>query len=75
MSHCIKKHQILVRVMIGQDVPAVHRLLNQLGAPESTVEDVRTICSMAGSLERCIADHLVLVRRRLEAWLESKGVL
>jgi GNAT superfamily N-acetyltransferase len=31
MSHCFKEDQILVRVMIGQDVPAVHRLLNQLG--------------------------------------------
>jgi hypothetical protein len=43
--------------------------------PESMVEDVRTICSGAGSLERCVADHLALVRRRLEVWLESKGVL
>jgi uncharacterized protein DUF4037 len=59
--------------------PGEKRLLahveNLRSAPESTVEDVRTICSSAGSLERCIADHLVLVRRRLEAWLESKGVL
>jgi predicted nucleotidyltransferase len=44
-------------------------------APESMVEDVRTVCATAGSLERCVADHLVVVRRRLEAWLESKGLL
>jgi hypothetical protein len=59
--------------------PGEKRLLAHVetlpSAPESMVEDVRTICSRAGSLERCIADHFVLVRRRLEAWLESKGVL
>ena len=44
-------------------------------APESVFEDLRIICSGAGSLERCIADHLVLTRHRLEDWLESKGVL
>jgi predicted nucleotidyltransferase len=59
--------------------PGEKRLLAHVeklpSAPQSMVEDVRTICSRAGSMERCIADHLVLVRRRLEAWLESKGVL
>jgi hypothetical protein len=59
--------------------PGEKRLLAHVeklpSAPESMVEDVRTICSRAGSLQRCIVDHLVLVRRRLEAWLESKGVL
>jgi predicted nucleotidyltransferase len=59
--------------------PGEKRLLAHVeklpSAPESMVEDVRTICSRAGSLERCIADHLVLVRRRLQAWLESKGAL
>ena len=44
-------------------------------APDSTVEDVRTICSGAVNLERCIADHLGPVRRRLEVWLAGKGVL
>jgi hypothetical protein len=44
-------------------------------SPELMVEDVRTICATAGSLERCVAHHLALVRHRLEAWLESKGVL
>jgi hypothetical protein len=37
--------------------------------------DVRTICSGAVNLERCIADHLGLVRRRLEVWLTGKDVL
>ena len=59
--------------------PGEKRLLahveNLPSSPESMVEDVRTICSGAGSLERCIANHLVLVRRRLEAWLKSRGVL
>ena len=59
--------------------PGEKRLLAHVeklpSTPESMVEDVRTICSRAGSLQRCIVDHLVLVRRRLEAWLESKGVL
>src|SRR4029077_20393485 len=54
--------------------PGEKRLLAHVeklpSASESMVEDVRTICSRAGSLERCIADHLVLVRRRLQAWLE-----
>jgi predicted nucleotidyltransferase len=44
-------------------------------APESMVEDVRTTCSRAGSLERCIADHLVPMRRRLEVWLAGTSVL
>jgi Domain of unknown function (DUF4037) len=44
-------------------------------APESMLQDVRAICAAAGSLERCVADHLVVARRRLEVWLESKGVL
>jgi hypothetical protein len=44
-------------------------------APESAAEDVRTICAAAGSLERCVAHYLFLVRRRLECWLESKGAL
>jgi hypothetical protein len=51
------------------------RLETLSNAPESICEDVRTICAAAGSLEHCVADHLVLVRRRLEAWLESKGAL
>jgi hypothetical protein len=59
--------------------PGEKRLLAQLeklpSAPVSTVEDVRTICSGAVNLERCIADHLGLVRRRLEVWLTGKGVL
>ena len=59
--------------------PGEKRLLAQLeklpSAPVSTVEDVRTICSGAVNLERCIADHLGLVRRRLEAWLTGKGAL
>jgi predicted nucleotidyltransferase len=57
--------------------PGEKRLLAHVeklpNAPESVGEDVRTICAAAGSLERCVADHLVLVRCRLEAWLESKG--
>jgi hypothetical protein len=36
---------------------------------------LRIICSEAGSLERCIADHLALVRWLLEAWLTGKGIL
>ena len=43
--------------------------------PESMIEDVRTSCSQAGGLERCVADHLILMRRRLEAWLEREGVV
>ena len=43
--------------------------------PESMIEDVRTSCSQAGRLERCVADHLILMRRRLEVWLEHEGVL
>jgi hypothetical protein len=39
------------------------------------IEDVRTSCSEAGGLERCVADHLILMRRRLEAWLEREGVV
>jgi hypothetical protein len=59
--------------------PGEKRLLVHLeqlpSAPESVIEDVRTICAVAGSLERCVADDLFLVRRRLEEWLEGKGVL
>jgi hypothetical protein len=59
--------------------PGEKRLLVHLeqlpSAPESVIEDVRTICAVAGSLERCVADYLFLVRRRLEEWLEGKGVL
>ena len=43
--------------------------------PESMIEDVRTSCSQAGGLERCVADHLILMRRRLEVWLKQKGFL
>ena len=43
--------------------------------PESMIEDVRTSCSRAVSLERCIADHLSLMRHRLEDWLKRKGFL
>ena len=43
--------------------------------PESMIEDVRTSCSQAGGLERCVADHLILMRRRLEVWLQREGVL
>ena len=43
--------------------------------PESMIEDVRTSYARAVSLERCIADHLGLVRHRLEVWLKRKGVL
>jgi hypothetical protein len=59
--------------------PGEKRLLAQVeplpGAPESTVEDVRAICSRAVNLERCIADHLGRVRRRLEVCLTGKGLL
>ena len=59
--------------------PGEKRLLVHLeqlpSAPESVIEDVGTICAVAGSLERCVADYLFLVRRRLEEWLEGKGVL
>jgi len=59
--------------------PGEKRLLAELeklpSAPDLTVEDVRTICSEAVNLERCIADHLGPVRRRLEVWLEREGVL
>jgi hypothetical protein len=64
---------------IRQFHPGEKRLLAYVeelsSAPESVVEELRTICSGAGSLERCIEDQLVLTRRRLEDWLESKGVL
>ncbi len=64
---------------IRQFHPGEKRLLAYVGelpsAPESVVEGLRTICSGAGNLEHCIADNLVLTRRRLEDWLESKGVL
>jgi hypothetical protein len=43
--------------------------------PESMIEDVRTSCSQAGGLGRCVADHLILMRRRLEVWLEGEGLL
>ena len=43
--------------------------------PESMIEDVRTSCSRAVSLEHCIADHLSLMRHRLEDWLKRKGFL
>jgi hypothetical protein len=36
---------------------------------------LRIICSEAGGLERCVADHLALVRWLLEAWLTGKGML
>jgi hypothetical protein len=64
---------------IRQFHPGEKRLLAYVeelsSGPNSMVEDLRTICSGAGSLERCVADHLVLTRRRLEEWLESEGVL
>jgi hypothetical protein len=43
--------------------------------PESMIEDVRTSCSQAAGLVRCIADHLIFIRRRLEDWLKRKGFL
>ena len=43
--------------------------------PESMIEDVRTSCCRAGSQERCVGNYLVLMRRRLEVWLEQEGVL
>jgi len=43
--------------------------------PESMIEDVRTSCFQAGGLEPCVADHLILMRRRLEVWLKQKGFL
>ena len=59
--------------------PGEKRLLAHLerlpGAPESALEDIRAVCFGAASLERCVADHLGLARRRLEAWLAGKGVL
>lgn len=43
--------------------PGEKRLLAHVetlpNAPESICEDVRTICAAAGSLEQCVADHLV----------------
>ena len=59
--------------------PGEKRLLTHAeklpSVPESMIEDVRTSCSQAGGLEGCVADHLILMRHRLEVWLEREGVL
>jgi len=59
--------------------PGDKRLLAQLeqlpSAPDSATKDVRTLCTMAGNPERCLSDHLLLMRRRLEDWLKTKKIL
>src|SRR5215472_2347385 len=41
--------------------------------PESMIEDVRTSCSEAGGLERCVADHLILCAAVLKNGWNTKA--
>jgi hypothetical protein len=43
--------------------------------PESMVADVEITCTVACSLESCVADHLEVMRARLEHFLQGQGLL
>ena len=43
--------------------------------PEGVAADVEAACTEACSLDRCVADHLELMRARLERFLRAQGLL
>jgi hypothetical protein len=59
--------------------PGEKRLLVHVQAlpttPERVAADVEAACTEACSLDRCVADHLELMRARLEPFLRAQGLL
>ena len=59
--------------------PGEKRLLTHAQAlpsvPDKMVADVEAVCRGAGSLERCVVDHLETMRARLEHFLHDQGLL
>lgn len=45
-----------------------------LGTPEGVTTDVETACT-ACNLDCCVADHLELMRARLERFLTARGLI
>jgi hypothetical protein len=43
--------------------------------PEGVAADVEAACTGACGLDRCVADHLELMRARLERFLRAQGLL